>query len=403
MARLIIGHTTESSTTIWVRGDNRYPFAFVTIRGADVDRTQIVDLEERHFFTGTAEFRQLTANSEYLVSVEFGETRSSKEHQRIEFGHCNGRLRTFPTDDSTQPFSFIQGSCNLHSLGVLANPDIAFQNIAEMAISRKASFMIHCGDQIYYDIPNFFKRPDIDEYRDKYLDAWSDSRRTRKFLTMLPQYMILDDHEITNNFANDMDSSASGASPQVFRDIATKVYREFQHIRHPQQYGNQALYYHFNVGKIQFFVLDTRTERYFGARVQTRSDPECDECGERYSGQEVAGELVVAGGHATEILDAAECVLDEVPVTVSPNVIGNRALSVDAAWNDREGSPASQGTAQGIGIIALVGDEIASTFQLRQQHRSRFHIRDIAGCQRKGKWPSKHISQGMELAGLAAA
>lgn len=90
-------------------------------------------------------------------------------------------------------------------------------------------------------------------------------------------------------------------------------------------------------------------------------------------------------------------------VAVSASVIGNLALAVDAAGNDRNGSLASQYNAQGIGIVALVGEEIAGTVQLRQQHWGRSHVRDIAGRQRESKRPSKHVGQGMELAGLAAA
>ena len=50
-------------------------------------------------------------------------------------------------------------------------------------------------------------------------------------------------------------------------------------------------------------------------------------------------------------------------VAVSASVIGNCALAVDAAGNDRNGSLASQCSAQGIGIVALVREEIAGTVQ----------------------------------------
>lgn len=90
-------------------------------------------------------------------------------------------------------------------------------------------------------------------------------------------------------------------------------------------------------------------------------------------------------------------------VAVSAGVIGDFALAVDAAGNDGNGPLASQSTAQGIGIVAFVGEKVAGTVQLRQQHRSCLHIRDIAGRQREGKRSSKHVGQGMKLAGLAAA
>ncbi|MFC4992762.1 alkaline phosphatase D family protein [Rubritalea tangerina] len=262
MARLIIGHTTHSSTKIWVRGDRNFPHAFVTLTDPNKKNTQKVSLEERHFYTGVVEFSSLKPSTNYNVSVTFGEESTDTEIEQVTYGDCTGTLETFPSPTSNETVRFLLGSCNLHSLGILSNPDKAFQQILELSKTHKAQFMMHCGDQIYYDIPNYRKAPDIQEYRDKYIDAWGHSRRTRKFLTQLPQYMILDDHEITNDFSNDMDSARTGSTPKSFRDASLKVYREFQHIRNPQVYGNQALYYPFSVGKNQFFVLDTRSERY---------------------------------------------------------------------------------------------------------------------------------------------
>ena len=76
--------------------------------------------------------------------------------------------------------------------------------------------------------------------------------------------MIMDDHEITNDFSNDMDSPSQDSTPRQFRDIGMKAYREFVHIRQPNDFGRQALYYRFEYGTAQFFMLDTRTERYLG-------------------------------------------------------------------------------------------------------------------------------------------
>ena len=122
--------------------------------------------------------------------------------------------------------------------------------------------MLHCGDQIYYDVPQASKAPAIAEYRQKYLDAWGDSRATRRFLTRLPHYMMLDDHEMVNNFANDMDTTRYSAPAELIRDTSLRAYREFVHIRHPQVFGDQGLYYHFVHGSYRFFVLDTRSERF---------------------------------------------------------------------------------------------------------------------------------------------
>lgn len=265
MARLIIGHITDSSVKIWVRGENSHPWANLTIfEGVNTLKTIQLELEERHGYTGCIEVKNLNANIRYTCQVLFGKDKNSKQHLMIDFGHCRGHFITAAaptTEIGIQPFSFLLGSCNLHSLGLLQSPDNAYETLINRSVQSDVKFMIHCGDQIYYDIPNFIKTPDINEYRQKYLDAWQDCRPARLFLTQLPHYMILDDHEIFDNFSNDMHVTGWAATPQQFKDIAMKAYREFVHIRHPT-FDNQSYHYKFNYGQVHFFVLDTRTERW---------------------------------------------------------------------------------------------------------------------------------------------
>ena len=257
MARLIIGHVTATSAMIWVRGDQRYPVAFLHITPTNIVVSK--SLEERHGYTHAFEVKGLKPDTQYECRVEFATHMRAATVQRVEFGHCSGTFHTAPNEDVDAPFCMLLGSCNLHSLGIFSSPDRAFEELLSKVNDNDLMFMIHCGDQIYYDIPNPLKLPDINEYRAKYVDAWGESRPTRKFLTRLPHYMIMDDHEITDNFAND---KPWHTSPELYRDISMKVYREFVHIRQPNSYGRQALYYRFSYGSTQFFVLDCRTERY---------------------------------------------------------------------------------------------------------------------------------------------
>ena len=267
MARLVIGHVTDTTASIWVRGEARYPFAHLTISSSTKKHGRIIQLEERHGFTGALTFTRLSDSTLYHVQVEFSSARNASPSLRYGFGHCTGAFRTFPANGIRSPFAFLLGSCNLHSLGLIADPDPAFEELLLRSKQAKAEFMIHCGDQIYYDVPDPLKPPDVDEYREKYIDAWAHSRPTRKFLTQLPHYMIMDDHEITDNFDNDTTPDA-----ERFRESAMAVYREFVHIRQPNSYGRQALYYSFTRGHAEFFVLDCRTERHSssGRMIGTR-------------------------------------------------------------------------------------------------------------------------------------
>ena len=261
MARLIIGHTTSNSVNVWVRGSRKYPVGYAQIIGPNKNQTKYIELEERHGYTGAFKFTALKPNTEYEVIATFSHTTRSPKGERIEFGHCVGRVRTFRPKTSKAKMTFILGSCNLHTLGLFNNGDVAYRRINEEAVKADADFMIHCGDQIYFDIQIPPRYPTVEAYRRCYRDAWGDSRPARKLLTQLPHYMILDDHEIIDNFSNDIKVlgvfSAGG-----FKNAGIKAYREYQYIHSPRNHGNDSLHYSFNCGINEFFVLDTRSERH---------------------------------------------------------------------------------------------------------------------------------------------
>lgn len=91
-----------------------------------------------------------------------------------------------------------------------------------------------------------------------------------------------------------------------------------------------------------------------------------------------------------------------MPTFVSLFVIADDALAVRAAWNDGDDSGLSQMLAQAVGIIALVGEQIPSTLQARQQARSDRAVGLIATSERKGKRTPDYVCQGMDLGGLPA-
>ena len=72
--------------------------------------------------------------------------------------------------------------------------------------------------------------------------------------------MILDDHEIGNDFHNDMKLNYSATGH--LKEVALKAYREYQHLHNPQTFGSAPLYYTFDHAHAGFFVLDARSERF---------------------------------------------------------------------------------------------------------------------------------------------
>lgn len=245
-----------------MRGSQKGPLAFLTYQREN-EASQTAEpllLEERHAFTGVIKLTNLVAGQRYSCVVSFGQHRDDPPARRLYPRYNNGTFKTAPPDGTEAELNFIFGSCNLHSLGVVSSPGPAFERIGELAKEKNADFMIHCGDQIYADVPVPITTPSIDTYRNAYLDAWGDNVTAAALLTQLPHYMILDDHEIIDDFAND--KSIPIGSIEAIKDVANKAYREFQHIHNPQVYGNDSLYYSFSFGTYQFFVMDIRTERY---------------------------------------------------------------------------------------------------------------------------------------------
>jgi hypothetical protein len=92
-----------------------------------------------------------------------------------------------------------------------------------------------------------------------------------------------------------------------------------------------------------------------------------------------------------------------VPVSVAGGVIGDAALAVDAAGNDRNGSGVAQGAAQPVGVVALVGNDIAGAPGLAEKLRSRLDVGDVAGRQREREGAAQDVGERMDLGGLAAA
>ncbi len=268
MSRLIIGHTTDQTTQIWVRGTSENPCAFVELRDAQgallAEKKKL--LEERHFYTGVLDFDGLSPRRVYHCAVTFGRGYTTPAANREQPPDHQGRLRTFPAAGSAAALDFLFGSCNLHSLGPINPPGPAYQRLAAKASAVGADFMLHCGDQIYYDRPVFGRAPSIGDYRKTYLDAWDQNAAARAFLTQLPHYMILDDHEMRNDFPNDM--APADVPVEVLRDFSLKVYREFQHMHTPDTYGTDSLYYTFDFGAVRYFVLDARTERWHYGQSQ---------------------------------------------------------------------------------------------------------------------------------------
>jgi hypothetical protein len=137
----------------------------------------------------------------------------------------------------------------------------------------RPAFMIHCGDQIYYDVdfptPSGRVQDCLRNYRRNYHQSWLKDEHAARVLRSFPHYMTLDDHEIDDNYGTDpdygtdpKDAKKAKKAERVLREAALRAYDEFVASRQPPaSETSDSLYYQFAHGKTGFFVLDTRTER----------------------------------------------------------------------------------------------------------------------------------------------
>jgi alkaline phosphatase D len=124
-----------------------------------------------------------------------------------------------------------------------------------------AQFVLMVGDQVYADMMNrhvpIGLADTFEEFQERYHAAFG-SRNMRRLLRQVPTYMILDDHEIEDNWTQDRLNKA--ASRKVFH-LAIGAYMSYQWSHCPRTYQTR-LYYEFECNGYPFFVLDTRTQRF---------------------------------------------------------------------------------------------------------------------------------------------
>jgi alkaline phosphatase D len=76
---------------------------------------------------------------------------------------------------------------------------------------------------------------------------------------MVPQFMIWDDHEITDGWGAN-ENHFTEKNLEIF-EIAKMAYLEFQHSHNPSSIIQGEFFYAFHYGNAAFFVLDTRGHR----------------------------------------------------------------------------------------------------------------------------------------------
>jgi len=117
------------------------------------------------------------------------------------------RFRTMPAPDKGQKASFLVGSCRYPGvLWKIKNADRIFGPMSREVADKLVKCVLMIGDQIYADEFNRVipvgRADTAAEFQDRYLQAFSSTNMSR-LLRTVPNYMILDDHEIEDNWTQD--------------------------------------------------------------------------------------------------------------------------------------------------------------------------------------------------------
>jgi len=288
----IVGHTTATSCRLWMRASDVEELRTVGIAvllkdGKPLPETaRYFRLHREYDRTGTVDFDGLEPDSTYSarlgsvvvdssdpeIIIEDAEVYRHLPEPRVwvedllrgDAAKSEARFTTFPRS-APQGFSFLMGSCRYP--GLLANAKradeifLAMHRHVEGASGElRPRFVLMMGDQIYADKFS----PDVavgradtwQEFHERYVSAFS-TPYIRRLMRSVPTYMILDDHEIEDNWVKGRIENA------VKRDLfhtAIRAYMSYQWVHGPRNF-EKRMHYSFGFAQCPFFVLDERTQR----------------------------------------------------------------------------------------------------------------------------------------------
>lgn len=277
----ILGYTTSEDVRIFVRGglDNNYP-VFAGIRYRKVGDAAwsagvYSRLSTKYDMADTLALINLSADTHYEYQAGWFST-SSHDHTPETVAKLPlqwpATTYTFKTasPERNRTHRYAVGSCRYLrlTLGIASAPhlgDEIFGAIQSLSDKHGLDGLLMVGDQVYVDDLNIVA-PDR-EYAaitQKYCAALSQPH-IRKLMATTPTYMILDDHEIEDNWPANQDRTDKQLYANAIR--AYETYQCSHSPIHPLSptgdinYQLDRYWYSFTNGDTDWFVMDCRTER----------------------------------------------------------------------------------------------------------------------------------------------
>lgn len=284
----IVGHVTTNHARVFLRGDrqnNSRVFAAVRYRPAGAQQWSkgiFAHLSATRDVSHVFALNNLSTDTEYEYQAGWFSpmspvhTPDSVAELPLQWPREIYRLRT-RSSKPMQPRAYIVGSCRYLRMtaGIASLPQLGdriFASINQVieGIEPPISAVLMTGDQIYVDDLNRIA-PDR-EYQDilrKYRAALSQPN-IKRLMSGTSTYMILDDHEIEDNWP----ANANKSDVDLFRNAmaAYELYQASHSPVHPLTTNGEInrsslehYWYQFSDGDIEWFVTDSRTRRNLSA------------------------------------------------------------------------------------------------------------------------------------------
>lgn len=292
----IVGATTDTTVRLWGRGEpprlpgGRYCYGVAQLLTAGSTVPALgayFRMRAEDDFTGSVDLAGLEPARAYAYRLGYFFS-DVEQHLLMPAvgldlqGATAGAFRT-ARPPGTPELSFVFGSCRHPGpsedeiVGLGNRGDTVFGTILEQVERRPTDLLLMVGDQIYADVRRDVRT--FEEYCATYREAFTQPN-LQKLMARVPTYMVLDDHEIADNWSMDklVDPKLSNEERWANRVrflAAMEAYRAYQVVHGPALERRDVpnltntltrYWYDFEVGPARFFVLDTRTERYHRAR-----------------------------------------------------------------------------------------------------------------------------------------
>jgi hypothetical protein len=137
----------------------------------------------------------------------------------------------------------------------------------------RPALLLLVGDQIYADATAgvFDPKTGRERFYESYHEAWS-SPNARAVMRELPTYMMMDDHEVGDNWSPEQVDRQT-------KDWGLGAFRNYQWLHSPKNApqpadGRPRYFYRFDAAGFPFFVCDTRSTRDLAGHIMERAQLE---------------------------------------------------------------------------------------------------------------------------------